>query len=67
MFAEAEKIPCVFVLLPDCVRGTLRSNDKEFLGRACRLDNFDYDSYFSANIRGVNNHYALRGVRRVIA
>ena len=34
MFAEAGKTPYVLVLMPDYVQGTLRSNDKKFVGRA---------------------------------
>ncbi len=67
MFAEAEKTPYVFVLLPDYVQSTLRSNDKEFLGRASWLDNFGSNSDFGADGRSVYSHYALRGVRKVVA
>ncbi len=67
MFAEAGRTPCVFVLMPDYVQGTLRSNDKEFLGRASWLFNFGSNSNFSASDRNVFSHDALRGVRRVIA
>ncbi len=64
MFAEAKRTPYVFVLMPDYVQYTLRSNDKEFLGRASGY--FYNDSNFDAVGRGVNNRNALRGVRRVI-
>ena len=63
MFAEAGKTPYVFVLMPDYVQSTLRSNDKEFVGRASRLGDFDYNSNFIAVDRDGSNHYALRGVR----
>lgn len=65
MFAEDRKIPYIFVLRPDYVQRTLKSNGREFLGRASWLDYFYY--YFDANDRGVSIHSALRGVRRVIA
>ena len=67
IFAEAGKTPYVFVLMPDYVQGMLRSNDKKFVGRASWLNNFNYNSSFNASVRYVNNRYALRGVRRVIA
>ena len=67
MFAKAGKTPYVFVLMPDYVQGTLRDNNEKFLGRASWLVNFSYNSNFIANDRNVNNHNALRGVRRVIA
>ena len=67
MFAEAGKNPCVFVLMPDYIQGTLRSNDKKFVGRASWLNIFGSNSNFNANDRIVNNRGALRGVRCVIA
>ena len=67
MFAEAGKTPCVFVLMPDYVQGTLRSNDKKFLGRASWLDVFSSSSNFSASDHSVNGRNTLRGVRCVIA
>lgn len=65
MFAKAGKTPYVFVLMPDYVQGKLRSNDKEFLGRASLLFNFNVNSNFLADDRYVSNHYALRGVRKI--
>lgn len=65
MFAEAGKTPSVFVLMPDYVQATLRSNDKKFLGRASWLDMFYNYSYFLANVRDVGNRGALRGVRKI--
>ena len=67
MFAEAGKKPFVFVLMPDHVQDTLRTNDKQFLGRASWLVNFDYYSYFGAYVRNVNICNRLRGVRCEIA
>ena len=67
IFAEAGKTPYVFVLMPDYVQGMLRSNDKKFVGRASWLSYFNNNYYFNANDRNVNNHFVLRGVRRVIA
>jgi hypothetical protein len=67
MFAEAGKISSVYVLMPDYVHGTLRSNDQEFVGRASWLGSFDGNSSFSAGGRLVYSRDALRGVRRVIA
>ena len=64
MFAEAGKTPIVFVLKPDYVQGTLRSNDKQFLGRASWLDYFRSNSDFDADGLGINNSGRLRGVRR---
>ncbi len=64
MFAEADKIPYVFVLMPDYVQSRLKANDKEFLARASWLVSFNFDSYFDACGRLVR--YALRGVRRAI-
>lgn len=63
MFAEAGIVPYIFVLLPDYVQGTLRGNDKEFLGRASWLKSFYYLSDFYANGRGVGSRGVLRGVR----
>ncbi|PIN76585.1 hypothetical protein COV17_01910 [Candidatus Woesearchaeota archaeon CG10_big_fil_rev_8_21_14_0_10_36_11] len=65
MFAKAGKTLYVFVLMPDYVQGTLRSNDKKFVGRASWLDNFS--DYFYAIDRVVSLHLTLRGVRHVIA
>ncbi|MBU4352296.1 MAG: hypothetical protein KJ939_04400 [Nanoarchaeota archaeon] len=68
MFAGAGKTPYVFVLMPDYVNGTLKSNDKKFVGRASWLFYFCSSSGFSAVDRDVGNgRLALRGVRRVIA
>jgi len=67
MFAEARKNPRVYVLMPDYVQSTLRSNDKKFVGRASWLNFFSNDSDFLADVRDVGNLDALRGVRRVIA
>ena len=67
MFAEAGKTPYVLVLMPDYVQGTLRSNDKKFVGRASWLNGFGSNSHFNALDRDVDNRDALRGVRRVIA
>jgi len=67
MFAGAGITPHVFVLMPDYVQGTLRSNDKKFVGRASWLYYFNYYSNFYADDRYVDFHLALRGVRRVIA
>ncbi len=64
LFAGAEKTPYVFVLMPDYVQDTLRSNDQKFLGRASWLFNFNDHSYFNANDRGLNYGSHLRGVRR---
>ena len=64
MFAEAGKTPIVFVLKPDYVQGTLRSNDKQFLGRASWLYYFDINSNFYAFDRNVYINDRLRGVRR---
>lgn len=67
MFAKAGKTPYVFVPMPDYVQSTLRTNDKKFLGRASWLSDFNGSSNFNANVRNVNNHSALRGVRHMIA
>ena len=64
MFAEAGQNPYVYVLMPDYVQNTLRSNDKQFLGRASWLNDFNYYSHFNAVVRDVLSHDALRGVRR---
>ena len=64
MFAEAGKKTRVFVVMPDYVQGTLRGNDKKFLGRASWLNDFSSNSNFDAGDRSVNNFNALRGVRR---
>ena len=64
MFAKAGKTPYIFVLMPEYVEGTLRKNEKEFLGRASWLDSFGNFSDFYAGDRYVNVHSALRGVRR---
>ena len=64
MFAEAGKTPPVFVLMPDYVQDTLRSNDKAFLGRASLLSGFNVDSSFSALVHGSDFRGRVRGVRR---
>ena len=64
MFAEAKKTPSVFVLMPDYVQDTLRSNDQEFLGRVSLLSGFNVDSSFSALVCNVGGCDCLRGVRR---
>jgi len=71
LFAEAKKFPYVFVLLPDYVQGALRNNNNnnnnKFLGRASRLDYFNVNSDFDADVRLVGGRGALRRVCRVIA
>jgi len=62
MFAKAGKTPRVFVLMPDYVQGTLRSNDQQFVGRVSWLVSLYCNSNFYANGRGVNGHSSLRGV-----
>ncbi len=64
MFAEAGITPYVFVLRPDYVQDTLRSNNKGFLGRASWLCDFYLNSGFDADGRSVYYRGALRGVRR---
>ena len=64
MFAEAEKTLFVFVLMPEYVQGTLKSNDKRIFGRASWLGDFYHDSYFNAFVRGVDYPGALHGVCR---
>lgn len=66
MFAEAEKVPYIFVLLPSYVQSTLGENGKEYLGRASWLLLFNGDSLFIADGRGVDDHIRLRGVRREV-
>ena len=61
MFVKAGQNPCVFVLMPDYVQNTLRSNDKQFLGRASWLNDFNYYSRFGAIGRDVDRLDALRG------
>jgi len=66
MFAEARTNPRVYVLMPDYVQSTLRSNDEKFVGRASWLGSFYNGSIFLADDRYVNYRYNLRGVRRAI-
>ncbi len=67
MFAKAKINPNVFVLMPEYVQDTLQGNDKKFLWRASWLADFNGNSDFSADDRGVDDHDTLRGVRRVVA
>ena len=64
MFAEAGQTPYIFVLMPDYVQDTLRSNDKTFLERASWLSNFDLGSTFNAGGRSFGGRGRVRGVRR---
>ena len=64
LFAEAGKNPCVLVLMPEYVQGTLRSNGKEFLGRASWLNSFYAPSSSNALGHLVARYFDLRGVRR---
>ncbi|MBU0627585.1 MAG: hypothetical protein KKC75_00205 [Nanoarchaeota archaeon] len=43
----------------------LRDAKESAVARACRLSNFDGNSFFIANVHGVNNRNALRGVLKV--
>ena len=66
MFAKAGKISYIFVLIPDYVEDTLRRNSTKILGLASWLNNYSSSSHFNADGRNVNNHFALRGVRREV-
>jgi hypothetical protein len=64
MFTKAGIKPNVYILMPEYIQETLKSNDQKFIGRASWLNNFDYSSDFGAGGRGIYYHDRLRGVRR---
>jgi hypothetical protein len=66
MFAKACLTPLIYVLTPSYVQKTLKENDKEFLGRASWLNDFDYFSNFSADGHIIYDYIALRGVRKAV-
>ncbi len=65
MFARAQKILHVFVLMPEYVRRVLKKSGQRFLMQASSLSYFRNSSNFYANEDYIYDLCALRGIRKI--